>query len=90
MSDMKNSKETPELTAAQRQALDEAGGVVQGQSYVLMRTDVVLSYFGFESKEELRRELQPAFDQADRGELHEWDVVEFLARMHRQHDAKTG
>lgn len=80
----------PELTAEQRQALDEAGGIVQGQSYVLMRPDAALSYFGFDTKEDLRRELQPAFDQADRGELDEWDVEEFLARMHRQHDAKSG
>lgn len=89
MATMNSSKQSPELTAEQQQALDEAGGVVQGQSYILMRTDVVLSYFGFDTKDELRRQLQPAFEQADRGELDEWNVKEFLARMHRQRDAKT-
>jgi len=86
---MKNSQATPELTAEQEQALDAAGGIVQGQSFVLIRTDVVLSYFGYDSKEDLRRELQPAFDQADRGELEEWNVEKFLSRMHQTHDAKT-
>lgn len=89
MPGMKSSKETPKLTAEQQQALDEADGVVQGPSYVLMRTDVVLSYFGFDTKDELRRQLQPAFDQADRGELDDWSVEDFLARMHRHRDGKT-
>ena len=31
----------------------------------------------------LRRELQVGFDQADRGELVEWNVDEFLARAHK-------
>lgn len=86
---MTKPEKTPELTAEQQQALDAHGGVVQGQSFVLMRTDVVLSYFGYDSKDELRRDLQPAFDQADRGDLQEWDVEEFLARMHRERAAKT-
>ena len=86
---MSKSEKTPELTAAQQQALDAHGGVVQGQSFVLMRTDVVLSFFGYDSKDELRRDLQPAFDQADRGELEDWSVDEFLASMHRRHDAAT-
>ena len=36
-----------------------------------------------EIDDELRRQLQIGFDQADRGELEEWDVDEFLDRMHR-------
>lgn len=35
--------------------------------------------------EELRRQLQIGFDQADRGELEEWDVEEFLGRMDQRH-----
>ena len=31
----------------------------------------------------LRRELQVGFDQADRGELVEWNVDEFLERAHK-------
>ncbi len=79
----------PELTKELQQALDEGQGIVQGQSFVLMRPDVVLGWFGYDSKEELLHKLQPAFDQADRGELSEWNVDEFLDRMHRQHDAQT-
>lgn len=86
---MSNSEKALELTVEQEQAVDAHGGVVQGQSFVLMRTDVLLDFFGYDSKEDLRRELQPAFDQADRGELEEWDVDAFLARMHRSHDNKT-
>jgi hypothetical protein len=32
----------------------------------------------------LRRELQPAIDQADRGELQPWDVEEIIAEGERQ------
>lgn len=83
---MTEAEKTPGLTAEQEHALDAHGGVVQGQSFVLMRTDVVLGFFGYESKEDLQRELQPAFDQADQGELAEWDVEQFLARMRGSHD----
>ena len=86
---MTDAEKTPDLTAEQEHALDAHGGVVQGQSFVLMRTDVVLGFFGYDSKEDLQRELQPAFDQADRSELAEWDVDMFLARMHRSHSNKT-
>ncbi len=79
----------PELTEELQQALDDGQGIVQGQSFVLMRPDVILGWFGYDSNEELRQELQPAFDQADRGELSEWNVNEFLDRMHQQHDAQT-
>lgn len=86
---MAGAEKTPDLTAEQQHALDAHGGVVQGQSFVLMRTDVVLGFFGYDSKEDLQRELQPAFDEADRGELAEWDVDKFLARMHQSHGHKT-
>jgi hypothetical protein len=79
---MSNNHTTPKLTPEQEQALDACGGVLQGQTFVVMRTDVVLSFFGYDSQGELRRELQPAFDQADRGELHDWNVEQFLSRMH--------
>lgn len=84
---MSTSEKPPKLTV--EQALDAHGCVLQGQSFVLMRTDVVLGFFGYHSKEELQRELQPAFDQADRGELEEWDVDAFLARMHEPRNNKT-
>jgi hypothetical protein len=75
----------PKLTAEQEQALDEGNGVVQGESYVLMRPEAFLTWLGYDSLEELRHELQPAFDQADRGELEEWDVDACLKRLHETH-----
>ncbi|MDP6443934.1 MAG: hypothetical protein QGG36_32475 [Pirellulaceae bacterium] len=79
----------PELTAEQQQALDAGNGIVQGQSFVLMRTEVVLDWFGY-SDDELRQELQPALDQVERGDVAEWNLNEFLAEMHTRHAAKTG
>lgn len=72
---------TVELTEEQEQALGEHG-IVQGRAFVLMRPAAFRDLLGIGSDEELRRELQMAFDQADRGELAEWDVEEFLQQMH--------
>ncbi len=33
----------------------------------------------------LHEQLQVAFDEADRGEVGQWDLEAFLADMHRQH-----
>jgi hypothetical protein len=79
---MATSTIIPPLTPEQERALDASAGIVQGDTYVILRKDAVFRWFGYDSAEELRRELQPAFDAADRGELSEWDVDEFLARMH--------
>ena len=84
---MQNS-DVPSLTADQQQALDAGNGVVQGSSFVLLRTDVVLDWFGY-TKEELRRELQPALKQIASGDVAEWNLQEFLAEMHKRHAAKT-
>ncbi len=78
----------PELTPEQQRALDAHGGIVEGDSFVLMDKDVILDFFGYGSPHDLLRELQPAFDQADRGELQEWDVGAFLARMRRSDSGK--
>jgi len=37
----------------------------------------------------LREQLQVGFDEADRGQLAEWDLEAFLAKMHRRHDERT-
>ena len=84
---MKNSQATPELTAEQKQALDAGDGLVQGSSFVLMRTDVVLDFFGY-TRDELRRQLQPGLDQIESGDVDEWNLRDFLAEMHKKHDAK--
>jgi hypothetical protein len=85
---MKDSDAIPQLTEEQQQALDAGNGVVQGPSYVLMRTDVVLDWFGY-TKDELRRELQPAIEQVASGDVAEWNLDKFLAKMHKGHAAKT-
>jgi len=78
---MSRPETTPKLTPEQQRALDMHGGVVQGDSFVLMRKDVVLDFFGYSSQADLVQQLQPALDQADRGELQEWDVDAVLARV---------
>lgn len=84
---MENPFPTPELTAEQQQALDAGDGIVSGPSFVLMRTDVVLDWFGF-SPAELRRRLQPGLDQIEQGEGAEWNLREFLSKMHNRQRAK--
>ena len=84
---MKNS-DVPELTEAQQQDLDGGNGVVQGSSFVLMRTDVVLDWFGY-AKDEVRSALQPALEQVANGDVAEWNLEDFLAKMHKRHAAKT-
>ena len=76
-----------ELTVEQQAALDASDGVVHGTSFVLLRTENVLGYFGY-AKDELVGELQPALDQVENGEVAEWNLEEFLAKMHSQHAAK--
>lgn len=77
---------TPTLPQDLQNELDASNGIVQGASFVLMKPEVVLNWFGY-TEDELRRELQPAMEQADRGELVEWNLQEFLAEMQRR---KTG
>jgi len=85
---MEKTNKTPELTAAQQKALEAGHGLVQGDSYVLMRNDVVLDWFGY-THEQLRDELQPALDQADRGELVDWNLQGFLAEMRQGQESKS-
>ncbi len=37
----------------------------------------------------LHEQLQVGFDEADRGQLAEWDLEAFLANMHREHAKRT-
>ena len=84
---MENS-DVPELTAEQQKALDAGNGVVQGSSFVLMRTEVVLDWFGY-AKDDLRRRLQTGLDQIESGDVEEWNLDDFLAEMHRTRATKT-
>jgi len=78
----------PNLTEEQQLALDKGEGVVQGASFILMRTDVVLDWFGY-SEEDLRRRLQPGLDQIETGDAAEWNLNDFLAEMHKQRASET-
>lgn len=80
--------EMPNLTKEQQNALDSNNGVVHGVSYVLMRTEVVLDWFGY-TQEELHSELQPALDQVANGEVAPWNLEVFLDKMHEQHARKV-
>lgn len=40
-------------------------------------------------EQQLDEQLQVGFDEADRGQLAEWDPEAFLANMHRQHAERT-
>lgn len=37
----------------------------------------------------LREQLQVGFDEADRGDVAEWNLGEFLAKMHAQHSSNS-
>ena len=78
-----STRDTPELTKEQQQALDANQGILQGSSYVLMRTDTFLDWFGID-KETLKAQLQEGFDQADRGELLDWDPERIKAEGRRR------
>ncbi|MEQ8788501.1 MAG: hypothetical protein RIC55_19480 [Pirellulaceae bacterium] len=84
---MSNPPTPPELTPEQQNALDANDGIVHGPSYVLMRTDVLFDWFGFTS-DELRAKLAPAFEDVERGDVAEWNLNEFLAKVHERRQSK--
>ena len=75
---------TPALTDDQQRALDEQGGIVEGESFVILRTDVFRELLGLDTDDELRRQLQIGFDQADRGQLVDWDPQRIKAEGRRR------
>jgi len=78
----------PKLTNEQRQALlSQPGGFTrveddQTQKVYLLIEEAQAS--GLYDRW-LREQLQAGFDDAERGQLAEWDLEEFLAKTHRQH-----
>ncbi len=82
----------PDLTDEQRTALDHHGGILQGPSFVLLRTDVFQKLLGFHSDQELRQQLQIGFDQAADGQWRDWDPAriknEGRRRLQQRSDAK--
>ncbi len=80
-----------ELTSEQREALNENGGLVEAGDVVFMRVDVFRDMLGFTSDDELRQQLQIGFNQADRGQLVEWnpDKVKAEGRQRQQERFKA-
>ncbi|HUT09632.1 MAG TPA: hypothetical protein VMY42_03985 [Thermoguttaceae bacterium] len=83
---------TPKLTDEQRQAVRfQPGGFTRVEDD---QTEKV--YFLIEESRAkelydqwLRQQLQVGFAEADRGQLAEWDLEMFLAKMHEQHAGRT-
>ncbi len=83
---------TPKLTDEQRQAIRSQPGeftrVEDDQThkaYLLIeesRADELYQQW-------LHEQLKLGFDQADRGEVAEWDLEAFLSNLHRQHAERT-
>jgi len=74
---------TPKLTDEQRQA-------IQSQPGEFLRVEDDQTHKVYLIIEESRaaqlyEQLQVGFDEAERGDVAEWDLAEFLAKMHRQH-----
>ena len=83
---------TPKLTDEQRQAMLLHSGdftrVEDDQTqkvYLLIEESRANELY----QHWLREQLQVGFDEADRGQLAEWDLEAFLANMHRQHAGRT-
>lgn len=79
---------TPKLSEEQRQAIQNRdGGPVEVEDdrthrmYVLVARDEIHRLV----EEQLRAELQVGFDQADAGDVGEWDVQEMLQDAHARH-----
>ncbi len=78
----------PKLTEEMRQALRhqpdtplEIEDDETRTSYVVIAKET----FAQMVDEELRRQLQIGFDQADAGQVSDWDINEVLAEAHRRH-----
>ena len=73
-----------ELTPEQSAALDEQG-IIHGETFVLMRPAAFVELLGFESVEELRGAVDLGLKDIEDGRVAEWNVEEFLSRMHQSH-----
>jgi hypothetical protein len=79
---------TPKLSEEQRQALENhAGRPVEVEDDRTRRVYVLVARDEFQRlvEEQLRRELQVGFDQADAGDVGEWNVEEMLAAARERH-----
>jgi hypothetical protein len=83
---------TPKLTAEQLRAIEaQPSGFTRVEddrtqkSYLIIEEAQAMHLY----EQWLRDQLQIGFDQADRGELAEWNLDQFLAKMHQQHGELT-
>jgi len=83
---------TPKITVDQRQAVSSQPGDFTrveddetNKVYFLIEESKATELFDHW----LRTKLIEGAAEADRGELIDWDLDGFLARMHRQHDEMT-
>lgn len=79
---------TPKLTEEMRRALAQQPGIpleIEDEATRQLYLIIPKEAFGQLVDEQLRRQLQIGFDQADAGDVVDWDIDAFLDRMHRQH-----
>jgi hypothetical protein len=82
----------PKLTEEQRQAIrNSPGHAVEVEDEETQRVYVLVARDDFRQlvDDALKRELQIGFDQADSGDVADWDVEEILAEAHRRYSART-
>ena len=87
-----NAGMTPKLTEEQRQAISaEPGGFARVEDEETHKVYLIIEESRASELYEqwLRHELQKGFDAADRGEVAEWSLDEFLAEAHRRHRERT-
>jgi len=78
------------ITNEQKQALEQNDGIVEADNVIFMRVDLFRDMLGFSSDDELRQQLKIGFDQADRGQLVDWNPDKIKAegrrRLQKQHE----
>lgn len=82
----------PKITDEMRQALhQQPDRPLKIEDDQTQKTYVLVSEENFQQwvDAELRRELQIGFDQADAGDVAEWDVDAILNEAHARHAAKS-
>lgn len=87
-----NHNMTPKLSEEQRQAIQNRdGGPVEVEDDRTQRVYVLVARDEFHRlvEEQLRAELQVGFDQADAGDVEEWNVEEMLQEAHLRHSSRA-
>lgn len=80
----------PKLSEEQRQAIRKThGGPVEVEDDPTHRVYIIVARDEFHQlvEEQLRQELQIGFDQADAGDIGEWNIETLLAEAYRRHDS---